>query len=411
MASATFRALRERNARWFFAGILVSNVGSWVQLTAMSLLVYRLSGSATPVGVTIALQFLPMLVLGAWAGALADRQDRRRLALITETGMALQAFALGITDLAGWVSIPVVYLASFVLGVLGAINNPARRGFVTELVAPDEITNAMALNTATMTGSRVIGPALAAVLLGPLGTGWLFILNGVSFAAILTALARMDLSRLYPSERAPAGGRPVREALSWVRRDPVMAPIFVVFAVVSTFGFNYNVVLPKLADDHWGGDHWFGWLLASVSLGMVTGALVTARRTVVSVAWFWGNAALVGVSCIAMAVAPHLAIAFVVSLPLGFSGAVFIAAMNGITQNRCPGVMRGRMMALTAVAFLGSTPIGGPISGWVADNVGTRWSLAYGGIVTLVTVAVVRRPLDDAPVAPVVAPNRFENAS
>lgn len=411
MASSTFRALREPNARWFFAGILVSNIGSWIQLTAMSLLVYRLSGSATPVGVTVALQFVPMLLLGAWAGALADRHDRRRLAIVTEIGMAIQAFALGITDLLGWISIPVVYVAAFVLGVLGALNNPARRGFVTEIVAPEDISNAMALNTATMTGSRVIGPAVAAVLLGPLGTGWLFILNGVSFAAILLALARINLSRLHPVERARPGGRPVRDAVSWVRRDPVMGPIFVVFVVVSTFGFNYNVVLPKLADDHWGGDQWFGWLLATVSLGMVAGALVTARLEVVSVGWFWGNAGLVGLSCIALAAAPNLVTALVLSLPLGFSGAVFIAAMNAITQNRCPPVMRGRLMALTAVAFLGSTPIGGPISGWVADGVGSRWSLAYGGVVTLVVVILVRRPAADAPVAPAVTPPAVGNAS
>lgn len=385
--SRTFRALQHRNARWFYSGLLVSNVGSWLQLTAMSLLVYRLTDSATSVGVTWALQFLPMLVLGVWAGAVADRRDRRRLALLTQSGQAVQALALGMIDLAGWASVPVIYVMAFALGVVNTFDNPARRGFVTELVAPHDISNAMALNTAVMTGSRIIGPALAALLVGPLGTGWLFILNGVSFAAIIGALLAVDQELLYPAERAPRGGRPVREAMHHVRSEPVLLVTFVTFAIVSTFGFNYNVVLPKLADVNWGGDHWFGWLLAVVSVGSLLGSLATASRASVSPWWFLGNGVVVGVSCLAMAWTPHVVMAFVVSVPLGFSGAAFVAGMNSLSQQACPPAMRGRMLALVAVAFLGSTPIGGPLSGWVGDAISVEWSLAYGGVISLVAVA------------------------
>lgn len=384
--SRTFRALQHRNARWFYSGLLVSNVGSWLQLTGMSLLVYRLTDSATAVGVTWALQFLPMLVLGVWAGAVADRRDRRRLAIVTQSGQAVQALVLGVVDLAGWASVPVIYTMAFVLGVVNTFDNPARRGFVTELVAPPDISNAMALNTAVMTGSRIVGPALAALLVGPLGTGWLFVVNGVSFAAIIGALMAIDQTALFPAERAPRGGRPVREAMQHVRGEPVLLVAFVTFAVVSTFGFNYNVVLPKLADVNWGGDHWFGWLLAVVSVGSLLGSLATASRVSVSTWWFLGNGVVVGVSCLAMAWAPQVVWAFVVSIPLGFSGAAFVASMNSLSQHACPPAMRGRMMALVAVAFLGSTPIGGPVSGWVGDAVSVEWSLAYGGVISLVAV-------------------------
>lgn len=381
--SRTFRALQHRNARWFYSGLLVSNVGSWIQLTAMSLLVYRLTDSATAVGVTWALQFLPMLVMGVWAGAVADRRDRRRLTIFTQTGQAVQAMVLGLLDLAGLVDVPVIYVMAFVLGVVNTFDNPARRGFVTELVAPVDISNAMALNTAVMTGSRIIGPAIAALLIGPLGTGWLFLLNGVSFSAIIVALLAIDVALLHAAERAPRGGRPVREAMAHVRGDRLLFTTFVAFAVVSTFGFNYNVVLPKLADVRWGGDHWFGWLLAVISVGSLLGSLATASRVSVSAWWFLVNGFVAGVSCVVMAWVPHVALVFVVAIPLGFSGAAFVAGMNGISQQACPPAMRGRMLALVAVAFLGSTPIGGPLSGWVGDAVSVEWSLAYGGMISI----------------------------
>lgn len=194
--SLTFRSLTERNARLFFAGLLVSNVGTWIQLTAMSLLVYRLTGRATDLGITVALQFIPMLVLGAWAGAVADRHNKRRLTLYSQIALAVQALSLGIMDLTGIINLPLVFVSAFVLGIINAFDNPARRGFVTELVAPENITNAISLNTAVMTGSRIFGPALAALLIGPLGTGWLFTLNGLSFAAIVVSLLMIDVSRL-----------------------------------------------------------------------------------------------------------------------------------------------------------------------------------------------------------------------
>lgn len=382
-----FRSLRHRNARLFFVGLIVSNIGTWIQSTAMSIVVYRLTGRGTDVGITLLCQFLPMLLLGAWAGAVADRVSKRKMALVTQTGMGLQAVLLGVLELTGHMSLPVIYVLSLVLGVLAALDNPARRGLVVELVERDEITNVLALNTAVMTGSRIFGPALAAALVGPLGPGWLFIINGVSFLAIVFPILAIDASALHRGPPAPRGGKPVREALSFIRRDHTLFVLFCVFTVVGTFAFNYSVSLLKIADVRFGDERLFGWLLAVTSIGSVVGSLFTAGRHAVGMRYFFSAAVLLGLSGLAVAWSPSIWLAYVASLPLGAGGAAMIAALNGITQMESPPDMRGRLLALGAVAFLGTTPIGAPITGWVADRVSAEWSLAYGSVITLVCVA------------------------
>ena len=382
--ASTFRSLKNRNAQYFFAGVLVSNVGTWMQFTASSFLLYRLTGKATDLGLNVMFQFLPMLLLGAWAGAIADRTNRRKMTLITQTALAAQSLLLGILDLSGHISIHAVYALSLALGLINAFDNPARRGLVTELVAVEDIPNAVSLNTAVMTGSRIFGPALAAALVRPLGTGWLFIINGASFAAILVGIVAMDKTMLRVAPPARRGGRPVREALAFIRNDDALKPLFIVLTIVSTFAFNYSVVLPKLADSRWGSDSVFGWLLATVSIGSLIGSLLTAGREKVSLRWFNGSVALLGVANIALAWAPNLVMAFVLAVPLGAGGAAFIASVNSITQVMSPPDMRGRMLALGAVAFLGSTPIGGPVTGWIADHVSPEWSMGYGGVIALI---------------------------
>ena len=227
----------------------------------MSLLVYDLTGRATDLGITVALQFLPMLFLGAWAGAVADRRDKRTLAVITQSMLAAQAFVLGFVVLAGWASVGVIWALTLALGVLNAFENPARRGLVTELVEPRDISNATSLNTAVMTGSRIFGPALGALLVDVVGSGWCFVLNGVSFAAVLASLLLIKREELHSPPLAPRGGRPVREALSFVRGNRQLLVTLLVMTVVSTFAFNYGVSLPKLADERWGSKYWFGVML------------------------------------------------------------------------------------------------------------------------------------------------------
>jgi MFS family permease len=320
--------------------------------------------------------------------------------------MAVQALLLGTLELTGSLTLPMVYALSMVLGIMAALDNPARRGYVIELVEPDEITNAVSLNTAVMTGSRIFGPALAAVLIDPLGPGLLFLLNGLSFGAVLLSLVFVDRAALRPSPPAPRGGQPVRDALRFLWRDPRLRVLYLVFVIVGTFAFNYSVSLLKLAAVRFDDERLFGWLLAVTSVGSLIGSLVMAARVRVGSVHFFVAGVVLGISGLVLAWSPNIWVAFVVGVPLGAGGAAFIAALNAITQQESPPDMRGRLLALGAVAFLGTTPIGAPITGWVADNVSAEWSLAYGSVITLVAVTVgglVRLRRTDVPAGEHVA--------
>ncbi len=384
-----FRSLNAYNARLYFAGLMLSNIGSWMQLTATSYLVYRLTGNAADLGYNVAFQFLPMLLLGTWAGAFADRYDRRTIMVTTQSLMAVQAILLGVLDITGHVTLPIVWALSLCLGVLGAMDNPARRGLITELVPQTLLSNAMSLNTTVMTGSRVFGAALAAVLVVPLGTGWLFILNGLSYAAMIYGIVGLRSVEMVPAVKRPSGGTPVRDVFRYVASNRRLSAMFFVYIVVSTFAFNYSVVYPKLADVKWGNADAFGWLLTVTGIGSVVGSLATARLPRVPLRWLVFNVGVLGAANIAVAFSPNLVWAFALSLPLGFGGAAMIASGNAISQQESPPDMRGRLLALTAVAFLGSTPIGGPITGLIADNVSLEWSMAYGGVSCFLCLAVL----------------------
>lgn len=385
---ATFRSLQFRNVRLFFGGLLVSNVGTWMHLTVMSILVFRLTGESTSVGISIACQFLPMLFLGAWAGSIADALDKRKMAIVTQSLMAAQALTIGVLDVTGLINLPLVYAMSLLLGIANAFDNPARRSLVTELVPPEEITNATSLNTAVMTSSRVVGPALGAVMVSLVGTGACFLLNGVSFVAIIFSLTALRTNEMYSPPPRPRGGQPVRDALRFVAGRRNLLVLYVVLLIVSTFAFNQQVVFPKLAEQEWGGDEAFGYVLGVMSLGSLTGALLTARLRHVTMRWFFGNIVLLSLAAFGVAWSSNIWIAFVWAIPLGIGSSGFITAANAITQQESPNDMRGRLMALQAVAFLGSTPIGGPITGIIADHVSVEWALGYGSVISLAAVVV-----------------------
>ncbi len=353
----------------------------------MSLLVYRITGEATAVGVAVALQFLPMLLLGAWAGAVADAHNKRRMAIMTQSGLAAQALVLASLDLSGVINLPLIYVMSLVLGVVSAFDNPARRGLVTELVPQEDIPNATSLNTAVMTGSRIFGPALAAVLVATVGTGWCFLINGVTFFAIIFSLTAIRSAEMFTMPRRPKGGQPVREALRFVASRRNILVIYITLVIVSTFAFNTTVVLPKLADKRWGDETAFGIVLAVMSIGSLTGSLLTARFHRVTMRWFMANIVLLAVAGFGLAWSPSIWIAFIWAIPFGAGGAGFITSANAITQQESPADMRSRLMALQAVAFLGSTPVGGPITGFVADAWSAEWALAYGSVISLICVA------------------------
>jgi MFS family permease len=389
--ASPFRSLHQRNVRVYFVGLLLSNVGTWLQFTATSLLIYRINNRATDAGWNTMFQFLPMLLLGAWAGGFADRHDRRTITMWTQFALLIQAALLAAADFGGFATLPMIYTLSLILGVANAIDNPSRRGLVTELVEPAEISNAMSLNTTVMTGSRVFGPALAALLIGPLGTAWLFAMNAVSYVAVIASIFMLRRSEMIPVTPAPRTGKPVREAMKFVWNDVSLRYSFIVFIVVSTFAFNYSVVLPKLSDRVWNEPNGYAILLSMTSLGSIVGALATARFRSITIKWYATMLTICAISCIAMGFAPNFYVACAVAIPLGLGGTGLVAAMTGITQQKVSSEMRGRMMALQSVAFLGSTPIGGPITGWIGDHISIRWSIAYGGVLALMSLPLLRK--------------------
>ena len=385
-----FRSLRRRNMKIYMAGLMASNIGTWLQFTATSLLIYRINNRATDAGLNTLFQFLPMLLLGAWAGGFADRHDRRTVTIWTQSALAAQAVLLAVVDFTGNTTLPAIYGLSLLLGIANAIDNPARRGLVTELVEPQDISNAMSLNTTVMTGSRVVGPALAGLLIGPLGTAWLFTFNAISYIAVLISLFALNRKEMVASPPAKREGKPVREAMQFVWADPYMRYSFIVFTVVCTFAFNYSVVLPKMSDVKWDQPNGYPFLMTVLSIGSIVGALATARFHKVTMNWFATMVGINALACIGVGLAPNYFVACLVMLPLGFGGTGLVATMTGITQMKVLPEMRSRMLALQSVAFLGSTPIGGPITGWIGDHISIEWSMAYGGIVALMVMPMLR---------------------
>ncbi|MGC6478573.1 MAG: MFS transporter [Ilumatobacteraceae bacterium] len=388
--STTFRSLRHKNVRKYLGGMAISQIGAWVQFTTVAVVVDRLTESTTAIGVLTALQFGPLLVIGAWAGSLSDRVDRHRVVLITQSLMAVQAVLLALAHVVGTLTLGFVYAATLMLGIVSALDNPSRRGFLTELVAPEEISNAMSLNTAAMTGSRIFGPAIAALLISPFGVGWMFVINAVTSVAIIFSIITIDRSLVTEPPRVAKGGQPIREAVRFIAQTPLFGSVFIIYTVVSTFGYNHNVALPRIADAAWGNRMWFGWVMTATSLGSLIGSLLTAGRPTVTLRWMTANASVLGVAGVALAFSSSGPVALIVAIPLGLGGAGFIASMNSWSQDMCPPEMRGRVLAFSAVAFLGSYPIGGPITGVIGDSIGLTWSLLYGAVIVLGCVMWLR---------------------
>lgn len=389
VAGSTFGSLRVRNYRLYFIGQVVSVSGSWMQRVAQSWLVLHLTGSGVALGVVSALQFLPMLVLGAWGGVMADRVDKRRVLMVTQAMMGFLALALGVVTLTGSVRLWMVYLLALLLGLVTAMDNPARQSFVMEMVGRSQVTNAVSLNSAVFTGARVVGPAIAGVLISLVGTGWCFVLNAVSFGAVVLALVAMDPSRLLRSTATAARRGLVMEGLRFVWSRPDVRLPLAILAVVGTLALNWTVILPLLARNTFqGGAGTYGLLFAMLGLGSLAGALFTASRREPSGALLLGSLAAFGVLMLAAAMAPTLPLEVAVLVPTGMAALVFQTTANSLIQLRSEPALRGRVMALYAVLFIGTTPIGAPIVGWVSQQAGPRAALVLGAAAILLTAAV-----------------------
>ncbi|HET9724101.1 MAG TPA: MFS transporter [Actinomycetota bacterium] len=382
----TFRSLRVRNFRLFLTGQLLSGIGTWMQWTAAPWLVLQLTHSGVALGVDTALGALPILLFGAWGGVLADRFDNRKVLVWTQSLYAVLAFALFALDASGVVRVWHVYVLSFLTGMVGAVDMPTRQTFYLEMVGPDELTNAMSLNTATFTGSRIVGPAIAGIMIGVVGTAPVFLVNGVTYLAVVVALAAMRVGELHPRELVAKARGQVREAVRYVWRTSSLRLPLILMTLVFMLSFNFQVLVPLLAERTFEGDAGtFAGLLALLGLGSLAGALVMAARSSRSnVGRLAGAAIALGGTSLLLAAAPTLPAAWLATPFAGAAGTAFAITANSTLQLNASPAFRGRVMALYTVVFIGSTPVGGPISGWVGEHVDPRVALAGGAVIAIV---------------------------
>jgi MFS family permease len=386
-----FRSLRGFNYRIWFAGALVSNVGTWMQRTAQDWIVLTelTDNDAVAVGITMALQLGPQLLLVPWSGMIADRFDRRKLLIATQVVMALLGAALGIMVVTGVAELWHVYGFALALGITSAIDAPARQAFVSELVSEKNLPNAVALNSASFNAARLIGPAVAGLLTVAVGAGWVFMINAVTYAATLASLALLRRSELRVAPRAPRGPGQLLDGFRYVARRPDILAVRAVIFIVSTFGMNFPIFSSTMASvefHHGAGE--FGLLSSVLAIGSVTGALLAARRERPRIRVVVLAAAAFGVSCVIAALMPTFE-TFAVSLILvGFTAITLMTTANGVVQTTTSPVMRGRVLALYLAIFVGGTPLGAPIVGLVANEFGPRWALGVAAISGFVAAIV-----------------------
>ena len=399
----TFRSLRVRNYRLFFFGQLVSASGTWMQQLAQDWLVLRLTSRALPLGITTALQFAPVLAFGAWGGVVADRVDKRRLLLVTQGTMGSLALVLGVLTATGHTRLWMIYLLALLLGCATAFDLPTRQSFVSEMVGADQVVNAVGLNSAVFNTARVIGPALAGVLIAAVGLAPAFFINAASYLAVIGGLLLMDPARLYRRPGVERTSGQVRAGLRYVLATPALRSTLALVAVIGTLGLNYRIVLPLLARFTFhGGPGSYGLLASLMAGGSVVGALAAARREQPTRLLLLGSAAGFGLLSLLGAAAPTLAVEAVVLVPLGVTSISFLTAANTTLQLGSAAAMRGRVMSLYGLVFLGSTPFGGLLVGWLAGQFGPRAGLLLSGVSSLAATAVAafartgRRPLRQA---------------
>lgn len=411
----TFRSFRVRNFRVFFVGQAISQVGTWLQFIAQALLVLRLTDSGVALGLVTAFQFLPVLVFGAWAGVISDRVDKRRLMLVTQSAMMVFALVLGVFVLSGHITVVGVYVLAALTGTANAFDNPSRRVVITELVGETEMANAVSLNSALITGSRVVGPALAAWLINGVGIGWCFIANAASFVAMLVALAMIDPAELHANERIKKEKGQIVEGIRYVWSNDELRLAIVLMGVVATLSFNWQVLLPLLAEHELhGNESTYAFITTVFSVGSLAGSLLIARRTAMDNRLLARASVALGVSSLLVAAAPTPITAGLAGALAGGAGIAFLSATMTALQLHSIPAMRGRVMALYTILFLGSTPLGGPLAGWIGQVFGTRWSIALGAIAALasglVALAVLRRR-DEVPEPGDVSPALLEAAA
>jgi MFS family permease len=394
----TFAALSVPNYRLYVGGQATSLVGTWMQMTAQAWLVLSLTHSSTELGVIIALQTLPVLLLAPYGGVIADRVDKRKMMIGLQTAMGVQALILGLLTVTGTVRVWQIGVLAVLLGLNNAFENPSRQSFMLEMVGPDHLRNAVSLNSVMVNVARVLGPAVAGILIATVGEGVCFLVNAASFVAVVASLIAMDQSALRPTEPMPRARGQLREGLRYVRGAPELALPLLMMAVVGCLTYEFQVSLPVMASRglHVGADG-FGFMTASMGVGAVIGGLMVAARGKTGLRPLVLAASAFGVAMTFATLAPTLAAELVALAFAGGASISFMASGNSTLQLAAAPEMRGRVMALWFVAFQGSTPIGGPIVGWIMAVLGARAGLGLGAVtcfaVALAGAVAMRRRL------------------
>jgi MFS family permease len=392
----SFDSLSVPNYRRYFAGQIVSLSGNWMQMVAEIWLVLELTDSGVAVGMTTALQFLPILLFGAWGGVLADRFPKRRLLMVTQALMALPAIALFAVTASGAVTPAIVFALVFARGMVNAVDNPTRQSFAIEMVGARRVVNAVSLNSLLVHSARLIGPGLAGVLIATAGVQPCFALNALTFVAMIFALWRMEPAQLETPPCMERERGAIRAALRYVRRTPELAVPLALMALVGTFGFNFQVILPLLARFSFdGGASAYATLVAAMGAGSVIGALATGAHGRTDARLIAGAALAFGILGTLAALMPSLLLEVPVVALLGASAVTFGAAINSSLQLSVEPQMRGRVMALYSVVFLGSTPIGAPLAGWLAEAYDPRIALGVAAGSGLIAAWAARATLGD----------------
>jgi MFS family permease len=388
----TFFSLRYPGSKRYFAGLILSMVGTWMQSVGLTWVITNelqiaKNQQGRALGAMLFFSFVPLLVLGAWVGSLSDRMDKRRLMLITQVAMGSAAFVLAVLTLTKHITLPIVLVLAFVGGVATAFDTPVRRALIGDLVPPIAISNAMSLNTSVMTSSRVIGVSIGGFVIRYFGTGWCFLLNAISYLFMIIALTGLRSREHATIAKASDGG--VRGGILHVWRTPVLRLTMLSTLIIATFLFNYSLTYPLIVKNvfHREADT-LGWMLAISGLGSFVGAIIAARMRRPSLNVFLGSCVGMGVSGLLVGLSKTLTNAFFAAFPLGLFGGLLMAMLSGLLTTYSPQTMRGRVLALQSVVFLGSTPIGGPIVGSVADRFGPRWGMLLGAYATIGTAVL-----------------------
>jgi MFS family permease len=378
--ATTFAALVVPNYRRYTAGQATSLIGTWMQMTAMSWLVLSISHSATILGVVVALQTLPVLLLGPYGGVVADRVNKRQFMIVLQTMMGLQALALGLLTVTGNVHVWEIAALAAVLGLNNAFENPTRQSFMLELVGPEHLRNAVSLNSVMVNAARSIGPAIGGLLIASVGDGWCFLINAASFVAVVFSLTTMDSSALMPSPPAPRARGQLREGLAYVRSTPNLIIPLVMMGVAGCLTYEFQVSLPVMAKALHSGAAGFGFMTAAMGIGAVVGGLFIAARGKTGVLPLIISAAMLTAAMVVATIAPNIAVELIAMGLVGVANLAFMSTGNSTLQLEAAPEMRGRVMSLWFVAFQGSTPIGSPIVGAVMGAFGARAGLGLGAV-------------------------------